>query len=124
LLLALIARRDAPLQAYMPVFFVAQLLGVYVLPPVAVLVACIAVPLRWTPLALAVSYHVVTLLVYPWGVDRFLRHHPGWAGWHWRSGASWCDYQYVEIHPDGDPQYAGQVNLFPPYFDIPASPTP
>gem|GEM_PF-5788318 len=115
---ALLRGRDTPLESYWSLSVMIHLLGVLVLPVFTVISFFLIRPRSWVLPSLTAAYLLTTLLVYPRAVQHYLATHPGDPDWHWTSG-SWCDYQYVAVHPEGDPQYAGQVSLFPPYFDIP-----
>jgi len=117
LTIAVLAGRDASF-----CFFASfvHLVGVVILPILSICSFFLTKPRKGaTPaLALTIIYLIVTLWLYPLVVERYLATHPGWSGMHWARG-NFPDYQYIENNPLGDPQYFGQVNLFPPYFDIP-----
>jgi hypothetical protein len=115
---ALFRGGTAPLESYWNLCVVVHLAGVLVLSVFTIISFFLVRPRSWVVPALTSTYLLTTLLVYPRIVEHYLATHPGDPGWHWATG-TWCDYQYVAVHPLGDPQYAGQVNLFPPYFDIP-----
>lgn len=98
---------------------IVHLFGVLLLPILVLVSSFRSSQLRRTLLTLTGIYLVTTLWIYPQVVKQYLKTHPGTPGLHWDKG-SWCDYQYIEDNPVGDPQYSGQVCLFPPYFDIPS----
>ena len=93
-----------------------HLAGITVFPLLAIILLFMK-PRRWMPFLFAVGYLVTTMFLYPALVERYLLGHPGDPGMRWTMDSS--PYYYVEDSPLGDPQYSGQVNLFPPHFDIP-----
>lgn len=72
-----------------------HLIGILLLPILALASYFLSRRLRRTLSTATAMYLVVTLLIYPQLVKRYLATHPGLPGWHWDTG-SWCDYQYIE----------------------------